>query len=239
MFLRYTTSGFLIIRPQDDPHWVVSAMLETGYDEEFCISPDFEPAFIARLMKAGFLVMSTRLTDPEEDDEQFILLPKLHLARSVLFLDNLHIKKSIKRHLEKYQLYYNTDFDCIIDRCIETHGDDWLTPPLVAAIRNIRQNNLYGVQPASFALYRNGKLIAGEFGITVGRVYTSYSGYYDENNAGTIQLIGTARYLEEHGFSFFDLGMPLEYKTSLGAQDLCPQEFVALFRSAQEEVVSD
>jgi Leu/Phe-tRNA-protein transferase len=235
MFLCYTTSGFLIIRPQDDPRWIVNAMLETGYNEEFCVSLSFEPAFIARLMKAGFLVMSAKLADPEDteiSDDQFILLPKLHLSRSVLFFDNLHIKKSIKRHLGNYELCYNTDFDRIIDRCVKAHGDDWLTPPLVAAIKNIKQNNLYGVQPASFALYKNGELVAGEFGITAGGVYTSYSGYYDENNAGTIQLIGTVRYLEEHGFSFFDLGMPLEYKTSLGAQDLTPQEFVTLFRNA-------
>jgi Leu/Phe-tRNA-protein transferase len=235
MFLYYTESGFLIIRPQDDLAWIVNAILETGYDEEFCVSPNFEPAFIARLMKAGFLVMSARLTDPEGENEQFILLPKLHQIRSVLFFDNLHVKKTIKRHLEKYKLCYNTDFDHIIDRCIKTHGDDWLTPPLIAAIRNIRQNNLYGVQPVSYEKKKNGELVAGEFGITVGGVYTSYSGYYDENNAGTIQLIGAARYLEEHGFSFFDLGMPLEYKTSLGAQDLSPQEFVTLFRSAQNQ----
>jgi Leu/Phe-tRNA-protein transferase len=233
MFLHYTRSGFLIIRPQDDLHQIVNAMLETGYDEEFCVSPDFEPAFIAQLMKAGFLVMSARLTDPNDENELFILLPKLHRVRSVLLFDNLHVKKSLKRHLQNYQLFYNKDFDYIIDRCIETHGDDWLTPPLVAAIRNIRQNNLYEVQPASFALYKNGELVAGEFGITVGRVYTSYSGYYDEDNAGTIQLIGTAHYLAEHGYSFLDFGMPLEYKTSLGAQDISPEEFVTLFRSAQ------
>jgi Leu/Phe-tRNA-protein transferase len=233
MFLHYTRGDFLIIRPWDDPRWIVNAILETGYDEEFCVSPDFEPAFIAQLMKAGFLVMSARLTDPNDENALFILFPKLHRVRSVLFFDSLHIKKSIKRHLENYELRYDTDFDYIIDRCIETHGDDWLTPPLVAAIRIIRRNKLYGVQPVSFALYKNGELVAGEFGITVGRVYTSYSGYYEENNAGTIQLIGTARYLEKHGYSFFDLGMPLDYKTSLGAQDIRPEEFVKLFRSAQ------
>jgi Leu/Phe-tRNA-protein transferase len=235
MFLHYTRSGYLIIRPQDDPHRIINAMLETGYNEEFCISPDFEPAFIAQLMKAGFLVMSARLTDPEDENELFILLPKLHLVRSVLFFDNLHVKKSLKKHLKNYQLCYNTDFDYIVDRCIERHGDDWLTPPLIAAVKKIRRDNLYGVQPVSFALYKNGELLAGEFGITAGGVYTSYSGYYDEDNAGTIQLIGAAQYLEEHGYSFLDLGMPLEYKTSLGARDLSPEEFVTLFRSSQEQ----
>jgi Leu/Phe-tRNA-protein transferase len=84
----------------------------------------------------------------------------------------------------------------------------------------------------SFALYRNGKLVAGEFGIKTGGVYTSYSGYYDEKNAGTVQMILTTMYLQEQGFAFFDLGMPLDYKNMLGARDISPQEFVSHFRAA-------
>ena len=86
-------------------------------------------------------------------------------------------------------------------------------------------------RPVSFALYREGKLAAGEFGVVAGRVYTSYSGYYDEDNAGTVQLILTTRYLLERNFAFFDLGMPLPYKTDLGAVDISPEAFVALFRT--------
>jgi len=238
MFLHYTEGGFLVILPGDDPCRIVDAILGTGYTEEFCISLNFNPKFIARLMKAGFLVMSAKLSDPEDstskENGHFILLPRLHLTRSVLFFDKLHIKNSIKRHLNRFELRFDTDFDYIVDHCIEIHGDDWLTPPLAAALRNIRQNKLHGVYPASFALYRDGKLVAGEFGVIAGRVYTSYSGFYDESNAGTVQLILAARYLEEHGFAFFDLGMPLQYKTDLGAIDISPQEFVELFRSSQQ-----
>jgi Leu/Phe-tRNA-protein transferase len=251
MILHFTETGFLIILPRDNPRLIVDAMLETGYNEEFCVSLDFSPDFIARLMAAGFLVMSAKFdnaadednTDEDaaasaesaapEPDAQYILLPKLHLTRSALFFDNLHIKKSIKRLLNRYELRYDADFDFIVNRCQEIHGDDWLTEPLVAAIRNIRQNRLHWVYPTSFALYRNGKLVAGEFGVKVGRVYTSYSGYYDESNAGTVQLILATRYLRENGFAFFDMGMPMDYKTDLGATDLSPEDFVALFRAAQ------
>ena len=230
MWLRYTSAGYLVILPQDDPRRIVDAMLETGYSEEFCVSPDFDPVFIARLMEAGFLVMSSRLAGSET--EEFILLPKLHLVRSVLFFENLRIKKSVKRYLGRYELRANAGFDYIFDRCIEVHGDGWLTGPLAAAIKVIREKEIGSVRPVSFALYRNGKLVAGEFGIQTGRVYTSYSGYYDESNAGTVQLILTARYLQEHGYAFFDLGMPMDYKTGLGAVNISPEEFTALFRSA-------
>ncbi|MDR2716816.1 MAG: GNAT family N-acetyltransferase [Treponema sp.] len=236
MWLHYTAAGFLIIRPEDDLHRIVNVLLETGYNKDFCVSLDFDPDFIARLMKAGFLVMSSRIFDieVENDVDYFVLLPKLHLTRSILFFDNLHIKKSIQRHLNRFELRPDAEFDYILDRCITVHGEDWLTPPLVAAIRNIRQDKLHGVYPTSFALYQDGKPVAGEFGIISGRVYTSYSGYYDENNAGTVQLILTARYLQKHGFVFFDLGMPMDYKTALGATDVSPQEFVKYFRVSQE-----
>ena len=236
MFLRYTETGFLVILPQDDPRRIVDAMLETGYNEEFCISLDFSPDFVTRLMEAGFLVMSSRIGGPEGGADSgippYVLLPKLHLSRSALFFENLHIKRSIRRHLGCYELRFDSDFDRIVERCLEIHGDDWLTPSLVAAIRSIRREKFNGVYPVSFALYRNGELAAGEFGVKVGRVYTSYSGYYDESNAGTVQMILTARFLQEHGYAFFDLGMPLDYKTDLGAVDISPAEFVKLFRSA-------
>ena len=237
--LRYTHSGHLFITPQDDCHAIVDAMLITGYNEDFCVAEDCSPEFASRLMEAGFLVMSANLAEDDEEPD-YILLPKLHLIRSALFYENLHIKKSIRRLLSRYELRPDVDFDRIIDRCIEKHGAAWLTPPLVECIKKIRSARsaadclapTVNARPASFALYRDGKLAAGEFGVVCGRVYTSYSGFYDEGNAGTVQIILTARYLEKQGFSFFDLGMPMDYKTELGAVDINPWEFVELFRNS-------
>ena len=218
---------------------VVDAILETGYNEEFCIAVDFSPEFIAGLMEAGFLVMSANASSPGEEP-CYILLPKLHLVRSALFFENLHIKKSIRKYLNQYELRVDEDFDFIVNRCVEKHGDGWLTPPLVDVIRFLRYvsdagespvlDKVFNVRPACFGLYRSGKLVAGEFGIITGRIYTSYSGYYDESNAGTVQLIKTTEYLRDNGFAFFDLGMPLDYKTDLGAMNISPEEFVKRFR---------
>ena len=240
--LKYTASGHLVIFPEDDCNAIVDIMLATGYSEEFCIAPinipGFSAEFTGRLMEAGFLVMSALYSSDNEEPE-YILLPKLHLVRSVLFFENLHIKKSIRRFLHRYELRADSDFNRIIRRCIEKHGDDWLTPPLVENILKIRGFSpgcagkivpAAGARPVSFALYRDNELVAGEFGIACGRVYTGYSCYYDEDNAGTIRLILAARYLQEHGFAFYDLGMPLDYKTALGAADISPEEFVRLFR---------
>jgi Leu/Phe-tRNA-protein transferase len=238
--LHYLPSGHIFIHTSDDCDMVVDAMLQTEYSEEFCLARDFNEDFISRLMKAGFLVMSTELKDEDSGTENesemeepfYILLPKLHLIRSVLLFPDLHIKKSIRPFISKYELRVNTDFDFILDKCVQIHGRDWLTPPLVEVLKSLHRNNA-GAKPFSFAVYREGNIRAGEIGVVIGRVYTSYSGYYEEDNAGTIQIILMTRWLEENGFAFLDLGMPLDYKADLGAKDIFPDRFVELFRAAR------
>jgi len=238
--LHYLPSGHIFIHTTDDCDMVVDAILETEYSEEFCLARDFNEDFINRLMEAGFLVMSTELKDDDSTAENeseaaepfYILLPKLHLVRSALFFPDLHIKKSIRPFISKYELRINTDFNFILEKCVQIHGQDWLTPPLVGVLKSLHHSNA-SAKPVSFAVYREGKLKAGEFGVVIGRVYTSYSGYYEENNAGTVQIILMTRWLEENGFVFLDLGMPMEYKAGLGAKDISPARFVELFRAAR------
>jgi Leu/Phe-tRNA-protein transferase len=231
--LRYTQSGHVFIRPEDDLDWIVDALLITNYNEEFCLALDFEPVFIAELMAAGFLVMSMGFdtgTDDPPDAPRFLLMPKLHLERSVLFWEDLREGKTIRRLLPRYKLRVDTDFDYILGHCAAVHGDAWLTEPLLASIRQIRLMKNVLVRPISFGVYRDGVLRAGEFGVVAGGVYTSYSGYRDEDSAGTAQMILTGRWLRDRGFAFWDLGMPLDYKDRLGARNISPREFVELFR---------
>jgi Leu/Phe-tRNA-protein transferase len=237
--LRFTPTGYVVIFPQDDLDITVDALLYINYAEEFCLASDFEPAFIANLMAAGFLVMSTEIDEEHfgaEEDKMphYLLLPKLHLIRSVLFFEDLHVKRSLTPLLSRYELKVDQNFEVIMNRCVEIHGDDWLTAPLRESICLICGLENPTVRPISFGVYRNGELKAGEFGVVAGRVYTSYSGYYDEDNAGTVQMVLMTRYLRDTGFAFLDLGMPLDYKDALGARNVEPRYFVELFRKAQK-----
>lgn len=232
--LRYLSTGHVFIDTEDDCDRVVDALLDTEYGEEVCLARDFDEEFISRLMEAGFLVMSAELRDDEPASESlFILLPKLHLVRSALLFPDLHIKKSVRRFLPLYELRIDTDFDRILDKCVQIHGSSWLTPPLVGILKSFRNRKDIRIKPVSFAVYRDGELRAGEVGVVMGRVYTSYSGYYEEDNAGTVQIIKMTQWLEKTGFDFLDLGMPLDYKAALGAKDITPRRFVELFRKAR------
>lgn len=217
---------------------VIDTLIDSGYEEEFCISDSFEVPVIRSLMQAGFLVMSFQ-------NGEALLLPKLHLERSVLFFKNLHIPKSLKSRLHTYTLKPFDSLQPIIKACVEAHGDEWMTQPLCNVLSELEWNPKVAATDVSrystssqafctaFGLYKNNKLVAGEFGVFYGGVYTSYSGFYWENNAGTIQMILTARLLEKSGFAFWDLGMPMDYKSRLGAVSLARPHFIKLFREAR------
>jgi Leu/Phe-tRNA-protein transferase len=230
--LRYSRSGNVILLPGDDPDSMVDAIVESDYPEEFCVSPYFDTDFTRALMRAGFLVMSMAGETPGEA----FLLPKLHRERAVLMFAHLKRRRSVLRAAALYELRADTDFSTIMERCAEKHGDDWLTPTLrrhFAALRDPQDGS--DPQFRSFGLYRNGVLNAGEFGVSQGGAYTSYSGYYDESSAGTIQMVLTGNLLEAQGYSFWDLGMPIPYKLDLGARVISRERFISLFRSTREQ----
>jgi Leu/Phe-tRNA-protein transferase len=231
--LRFTKTGYVYLDTDDDCTAAAWALQEYGYNDELCVSREFDPAFISGLCTAGFLVMAEFLAGENGLAGMPVLLPKHHLVRSCLFFPDLHIKKNIRSRLDRYELRFDTDFETIVSRCVEVHGADWLIKPLLDSITAMRSIDGLGAAPASFGLYRGSRLVAGEFGIVARKVYTSYSGYYDEDNAGTAQMILTARYLEKNGFAFWDLGMPLDYKRTLGAREISRSAFMKAFFSAR------
>jgi Leu/Phe-tRNA-protein transferase len=178
----------------------------------------------------------------------------LHTERSILNFQDLLVTKTTRRLLPRYEFRMDEDYDEIVSRCVWTHGDGWLTPPLLDSLAGLRSladaaggwfpvphvaGDTLEVRPVSAGVYRNGVLTAGEFGTLVrrhspgasnGGIYTSYSGYTDANSAGTVQMTLLAKHLETAGSPFWDLGMPLPYKTTMGARTVQSAEFVHLWR---------
>ncbi|CAE8624984.1 unnamed protein product, partial [Polarella glacialis] len=75
-------------------------------------------------------------------------------------------------------------------------------------------------------------MVAGEIGYSVGRVYTSLSGFSlrDADGVGWIQLACLGKWLEHHGYAFWSLGHcyspQMEYKRQLGHRIFTRAEFL-------------
>jgi Leu/Phe-tRNA-protein transferase len=208
----------------------VPQLLDEGGDE-FCACENLQPEMVAAACRAGFLPMGLELP------ELPLLLVKSHHHRAVLNFQRLHVQRNVRRYARDLSIFVNRHFSDTIDAVVETHGDGWLIPPLVAAFTALHQHPCEGVQTHSVEVYHGETFVAGEVGYCSRGVYTSLSGFHRPNGAGTVQMVALAALLRAQGVRFWDLGMEAAYKLSLGAEMIPRREFLAFYHSG--EAVSD
>jgi len=244
----FTYNGDIIINETDNPELIIDALIEDDQYEniERGIGFTFSPEFISKLMYSGFYITSDILNkdtlwfDEDDDEENFDFYPLLNIwsIQTVLFFDNLHISKSINRLLNKYEFKINHDFENVIDCITDYHGSRWITAPLKETLLELNKKN-YSAKAISFEVYRNGKLRAGEIGIVTGKIYTSYSGFYNEPSAGSVQLALMLKYLKNNNFHFCNFGTDDSeknniYKQKFGSVYIRRADFIELWRKGRE-----
>ena len=213
------------------------------YHDEFCYTRVYHYRLVAALMMEGFLPIAT----------EGVILPKLHRKRCVVSLpEALHVSKSIRKKSKKFRFTTNQCFDRVVEGCRRQHGSRcWLYPELVRLFREIHdagqvnaivnpRANMTKVEEAPVRLYsievwndETEELVAGELGYTVGDIYTSLTGFSAQDSAGSVQLASLGGLLCKLGFTLWDLGMDMDYKTSMGSHLMDRKDFVAHVASSR------
>ena len=204
--------------------------LSEKYSGEFCVAACFKPEFLRKLMYQGYLTMAI--------DSQMgeVLLPKLHRDRSVVrFNDVPQPHKSTIRKSKKFVFKMNTNFDEVCKGIVRQHGENWFYPRLIETFTEINhQNSTELVKMHSFEIYCDDQLVAGEVGVSMGELYTSYSGFSGMDSAGTIQMMCMAKYLQQQGLIWWDLGMHMEYKQAYGAKPIPRKDFLQIVKAHRD-----
>ena len=235
-----------------DDDWTACAdtLAKADYPEEFALSTYLDADAVAAACLAGFMPMSSRFTvhpgfpygkhessiqgaSGEEAEIRVFYTPKLHLHRCVLDPVHTRIRSTTRRACGNFQVSVNRAFDETMAACIDTHGDGWLTPPLTRVFSELHIDRASRqVKFISIELWKDDALVAGELGYAAGGAYASLSGFRSLSGAGTVQLAALAGILSDSGYSVWDLGMPMDYKTALGGHMVRRQEYLPLLRDA-------
>lgn len=183
-------------------------------------SDDFSAKYYIAQAKAGFIAV----TDYFEEEE--LLLPEIQFTYALLEFPHLHISTKVKKLLRRKDLTLeiSSDLDEVFEGINSRHKNNWLTPKYLNTLKST-YNIDKDFKVISTFIREEGEVIAGEIGYTIGKTYTSLSGFSKRDKAyqnyGSAQLVLLAQYLHKKGFSFWNLGQCyMPYKLSLGAKVL-------------------
>ncbi|KAL1524355.1 hypothetical protein AB1Y20_019252 [Prymnesium parvum] len=213
----------------------------------------WDPSFLARLAYEGFFTI-TASTGPR-GEEMIEPLPELQPYYGVLFWKDFEQSKHVKQALSKLVRHPGKNAFCLVHNADpqrtwrmvdeyheQRHGGNWLTERYFKAMERASENSAINFSMHCIELFEvteqgvhGDEPLAGEIGFSVGKVYTSLSGFTavrSRDGIGTAQLVLLGRWLNRKGFAFWSLGHcyspEMDYKRQLGQRVYPRRAFLAL-----------
>jgi len=200
-------------------------------------SDDWSEEFYIELAKAGFISTS------HDTKDGLVLLPELQYEYAVLDFKDLHISKKVQKLLKdnKYTLRINSKFNKTLFEFAKKHKYNWLKEDYVELLKNLYlssdKREDFKIISVELVCNISDETVAGEVGYIISKTYTSLSGFSSSkkqhSNAGTLQLVLLAKYLEENNFNLWNLGHPhMDYKQKLGCKIYSRSDFLDRWKKA-------
>ena len=148
--------------------------------------------------------------------DRFVLAPdQLRIGRTT--------RKTLKRHLFTVRL--DTAFADVIAACAHTERPDqpgtWITDDMIAAYSELHRRG----HAHSAEAWRDGKLVGGLYGVSLGGAFFGESMFAREDDASKVAFITLVRQLARWRFVLVDCQVETPLLASFGAQSVPRQVF--------------
>jgi leucyl/phenylalanyl-tRNA--protein transferase len=152
--------------------------------------------------------------------------------RCIVRLEDLKISKSMRNVLNRkdFTVKIDTKFEEVVRNCGELRKDGegtWISEEIIQAYLRLHELGL----AHSFETWRNGKLIGGLYGVSIGHMFFGESMYSSESNASKIAFIHLIEWAKRNNFGPIDCQIQNNHLNSLGAIEIQRDEFMSLLRT--------
>ncbi len=152
--------------------------------------------------------------------------------RCVLYPDQLHISRSLKKTLRKnnYQVTFDQAFMSVIQHCAESRHDQggtWITPDMLEAFEQLHALGIAHSVEIWYIENELPQLVGGLYGIAMGSVFFGESMFSRCTDASKIALLKLSQQLSAWGFNLIDCQVHSDHLESLGAITIERQQFVS------------
>jgi leucyl/phenylalanyl-tRNA--protein transferase len=158
--------------------------------------------------------------------------------RAVIFFDELHIGRTLKKEQKHSQFKFtiNRAFGAVIRACAGSKnrndsGGTWITPQMIKTYENLfTQGFAYSVES-----WNNDRLVGGFYGVRIKNFVGGESMFYQEPNASKLAFLFFAENLKNEGVSWIDCQTLTHTFESFGAREIERNEFMKLLKNATKE----
>lgn len=135
--------------------------------------------------------------------------------RGVFLPGRLHVSRSLRRSVRRFEIRVDTDFDGVIDGCADrrrAHG--WINDDIRSAYRR-----LFDLGWAhTVETWQDGRLVGGLYGLSIGGLFAGESMFHYESDASKVALVALTELLAEDGVDrLVDVQWSTDHLMSLGA----------------------
>lgn len=157
--------------------------------------------------------------------------------RMVLFPDEMHVSKSLKKVIRKgtFRISFDEDFGAVIRSCSELVRRDqlgtWIVPEMIEAYEKLHAAGV----AHSVEAWQGDTLVGGLYGLSIGRVFFGESMFSSVSEASKVALASLVNYLKLYGFRVIDCQQKTGLLRNFGAREVHRDEFVDRIEEACEE----
>ncbi len=149
--------------------------------------------------------------------------------RAVLWLDGLHVSRSLRRSLRSGRFEFRVDsaFDDVVAACAapRPYADGtWITPDMATAYGRLHRLGW----AHSFEAWHDDTLVGGLYGVALGRVFFGESMFTRATDASKVALVHAVEFLRARRFALIDCQVASAHTMSLGATNIGRSEFLRL-----------
>jgi leucyl/phenylalanyl-tRNA--protein transferase len=149
--------------------------------------------------------------------------------RGILPLDGLHVSRSLRRSLRRFDVTVDERFRTVMERCGDPRREGgWITPAFVAAYTRLHELGW----AHSIEVLREGRLVGGLYGVRIGGLFAGESMFHEVTDASKVALVHLVELLRADGATLLDVQWTTPHLRSLGAVDLSRAEYLERLHGA-------
>ncbi len=154
--------------------------------------------------------------------------------RLVLYPQDFKVSKSLKQVIRsnRFSIKIDENFDAVIRNCANIKRDfqygTWITNDMIDAYNNLHRKGF----AHSFETYRDGELVGGLYGISLGRAFFGESMFHKQTDASKFALYHLVEWCKHNGFYFIDAQQSTNHLISLGAKEISRSSFLQQLKDA-------